>query len=153
VITYKYKKAVEYLNDQYWHDSILYEIRIIRRDSLDQAILILKLLTDADGWESRNTIMQFNDCYYVETKMHGGVNALSDGEMISEASTNLSSKFIDQVNKVWGNAKIKLPELFHISMILSSTGSAIDIVSKSVTVDMESIVEKHSAPPPMYPTR
>jgi hypothetical protein len=151
--TYKHKKAVEFLNDQFWHDSILYEVRVIRRDSLDQAKIFLKLLTDADGWESRNTTFQFNDCYYIETKMHGGVDAMSDGEMISEASANLSNAFIDQVCELWIKSKMHLPELFHISIVLASTGSEIDIVCKSVTVDMESDIQEHSAPPPIYPTR
>ena len=153
MVTYKHKKAVEFLNKQFWHDSILYEIRIIRRESLDQAIIFLKLLTDADGWKSHSTTLQFNDCYYIETKMHGGVDAMSDGEMISETSANLSSAFIDNVYDLWRNAKIQLTELFHISIVLASTGSEIDIVCKSVTVNMESDIQEHSAPPPLYPTR
>jgi hypothetical protein len=40
--------------------------------------------------------------------MDGGVDALSDGEMISEATANLSGQFIDQVNDTWRKANIEL---------------------------------------------
>ena len=92
---YSHKKAVEFLNDQFWHDSVLYEIRIIRTDPSDQVIIPINLITNEDDWESQKTTLIFNDCYYIETKMHGGVAAMSDGEMISYATAELESSFID----------------------------------------------------------
>jgi len=150
---YRHKKAVEFLNDQYWHDSVLYEIQIIRTNSLDQVIIPINLITDEDEWESQNTTLVFNDCYYIETKMHGGVVAMSDDEMISYATAELKSSFIDQVKKSWGKSKIELPELFHFSLMLASTGSEINLVCKSVSVELEGTSGKHSAPPQIFPTR
>jgi hypothetical protein len=148
-----HREAVDFLNDQCWHDSVLYEIRIIRTNSTDQVILPLNLITNYDEWEYQKTTLTFNDCYYIEAKMNGGVIAMSDGEMISEANANLSSPFIDQVLDAWRKIKVELSELFHFSILLASTGSEINIVSKSVCVATESDSEKHSAPPPIYPTR
>jgi len=150
---YFHKEAVSFLNDQCWHDSVLYEIRIIRTNSLDQAIIHLDLLCDYHEWESQRVNLIFNDCYYMETKMNGGVSGMSEGEMVSGATANLSNPFIDQVTATWKTSGINLPDLFHFSIILASTGSEIDIVCKSVGVVFESDGTKHNAPPPIYPTR
>ncbi len=152
MVKYNPEEAVEYLNNQCWHDSVLYEIRIIRTNSLDQAIIFLNLITDEYEWKSQKVSLVFNDCYYLETKMNGGVDALSDGEMISEATANFRSAFISQVESIWDKMQFQIPELFHFSMSLASTGSEIDIVSGSVSVVAERGVEKHSTPPPIFPS-
>jgi hypothetical protein len=150
---YSHDNAVEFLNNQFWHDSVLYEIRIIRTDSLDQVVIPINLITNEDDWESQKTTLIFNDCYYIETKMHGGVSAMSDGEMISYATADLESPFIDQVIDSWGKTEMKLPKLFHFSLMLASTGSEINIVCNSVSMELESASGKHSAPPQIFPTR
>ncbi len=152
MIKYNHREAVEFLNDQYWHDSVLYEIRIIRTNSLDQVTIPINLIISEDEWESQKITLIFDDCYYIETKMNGGVIAMSDGEMISNATASLSGSLVDQVNDTWRKAKMKLQKLFHFSMLLASTGSEIDIVCKSVSVVIESNSEKHSAPAQLFPT-
>jgi hypothetical protein len=78
---------------------------------------------------------------------------MSDGEMISYATADLESPFIDQVIDSWGKTEMKLPKLFHFSLMLASTGSEINIVCNSVSMELESASGKHSAPPQIFPTR
>ena len=86
-----HNEAISFLNDLYWHDIVLYEIRIIRTNSVDQAIIILDLITSEDGLESNRCTLTFNDCYYIGTQMNGGVDAISDGEMIYQADAIIDS--------------------------------------------------------------
>ena len=65
--------------------------------------------------------------------MHGGVNAISDGEMIYLAEATDASPLIEQVLETWKDL-LEIVDLFHYSMNLSSTDSDIDIVCKSVTI-------------------
>ncbi len=132
---YKYFEAVDFLNDQYWHDSVLYEIQIIRRNSADIAIIILDLIMSEDGSESKLCHLTFNDCYLIETKMHGGVDAISDGEMIYRAFASTKSPLIDQVVDTWKNS-FDIKGLFQFSFTLSSTNSEVNIVCKSVTQEL-----------------
>ena len=114
---FTHNEAIRFLNDQYWHDSVLYEIRIIRANSIDQAIIILDLITNEDGMESNRCTLTFNDCYYIGTQMNGGVDAISDGEMIYQAEASTDSPQIEQVIEAWNNV-LELVDLFHFSMTL-----------------------------------
>jgi hypothetical protein len=150
---YSGKNAVNFLNEQFWHDSILYEIRIIRTNSLDQVAISINLLMEEDEWASKKHIFLFNNCYHIETKMHGGVSCMSDGEMISYATAKLNCQLIEKVSNTWEKTKNELPELFNFSMLLASTGSKINIVCQSVNVSQERGIKKHNAPQPIAPTR
>lgn len=153
MINYQGKKAVEYINDQCWHDSVLYEIRIIRVNSSDQLVLDLNLIVDEEKWISQHTSLTFNECYYIETKMNGGIECMSDGEMISGASATNEAKLIDEVCNKWAKFGLKLQALFQFSMMLASTGSTLQIVCNSIEIDTERKACKHKAPPQIYPTR
>ncbi|MCP3930939.1 MAG: hypothetical protein GY705_17780 [Bacteroidetes bacterium] len=150
---YQGSKAVEYLNDQYWHDSILYEIKIIRAQSADKVLVSLNLIVDEEDWKSKQTTLVFNECYYIETKMNGGIECMSDGEMISTASATLQGKRLDQVIETWKKFELKTKELFQFSMSLASTGSEFIVVCKSFNIVIGKETLKHNAPPPIAPTR
>ena len=130
---YSHNEAIDYLNSLIWHDSILYEIRIIRANSADQAVIIFDLIIDEENFTTQRTTLTFNDCYLIETRMKGGVDAISDGEMIYEASAKSESPKINGVVELWKNI-FRLEGLLHFSMILSSTNSEIEIICKSITV-------------------
>ena len=133
---FNHNEAISFLNDQYWHDSVLYEIRIIRTNSVDQAIIIIDLINSEDGLKSNRCSLTFNDCYYIGTQMNGGVDAISDGEMIYQAEASTDSPLLEQVIESWNNV-LEIADLFHFSMTLSSTNSEIDIVCKSVTIKID----------------
>ena len=131
---YRHSEAVTFLNDQYWHDSVLYEIRIIRTNSADQAVIIIDLIISEDGLESKKCVLTFNDCYFIGTRINGGVDAISDGEMIYQAEASINSHQIDRVVETW-KSMFTLTDLFHFSMTLSSTNSEIEVVCKSVSIE------------------
>jgi hypothetical protein len=137
---YEYKEAVHFLNEQYWHDSVLYEFRIIRTNSADQATIILDLIISEDGAESKKCVLTFNDCYYIETQFFGGVDAISDGEMIYQAEAVSENTQIDRVVESW-KPILEPKNLFYFSMSLSSTNSEIKIVCKSVSVENYEVSE------------
>ena len=64
---FTHNEAIAFLNNQYWHDSVLHEIRIIRTNSVDQTIILLDLITREDGMESNRCTLTFKDCYYIGT--------------------------------------------------------------------------------------
>ncbi len=131
---YENKEAVTFLNEQYWHDSVLYEFRIIRTNSADQVMLIIVLITNDDGSESLKCVFTFNNCYYIETQFYGGVKAISDGEMVYQADATTESPAINRLVESWKH--VALPsDLFYFSLTLSSTNSVIKMVCKSVTVE------------------
>lgn len=149
--TYLHKEAVEFLNSQCWHDSVVYEINLVRTNSADQAIILLDLISDYDEWQSKKTRLIFSDCYYIETRMNGGVVG-TGGECVSDADASLTDKHIDDVVGVWRNIDVDLPNLFHFSMCLASTGSEVNIVCKSMSIEAEEEGTTHDSPPPLYPT-
>jgi hypothetical protein len=130
---YSHSEAINYLNSLIWHDSILYEIKIVRANSADQAVIIFDLIIDEENFTRQRTKLTLNDCYLIETRMNGGVNAISDGEMICEASAKSESPKINGVVELWEKI-FRLEGLLHFSMILASTNSELEIVCKSITV-------------------
>ena len=144
---FKGNKALDFLNDQSWHDSILYEINIIRTQSADQVIITLNLIVDEKEWKSQHISLTFNECHYIETKMNGGIGCMSDGEMISSASANFQGKYVDQVREEWKKFKIQSKELFQFEMSLASTGSEIYVVCNSFDLVSNHKIVKHNAPP------
>ena len=124
-------EAIEFLNDQCWHDSVLYDIRIIRTNSADQVEIALDLIQDYENLRFRRCTFTFNDCYYIETRMNGGVKCISDGEMIYIAKATNDSSYIDKVVDVWKEV-LTLERLIFFSMNLSSTNSQIEIVCRGI---------------------
>ena len=57
--------AVAFLNDQYWHDSVLYQIDLVRRDSADRVVLDLDLLGDWETGISSRHELRFEKCWHV----------------------------------------------------------------------------------------
>ena len=131
---YSQSEAVSYLNSLVWHDSVFHEIRIIRTNSVDQAVIILDLIIDEENQSTQKTKITFNNSYLIETKMNGGVDAISDGEMICAASVNSESDRKNEIVSLWKEI-VDLSDLFHFSMTLSSTNSKIDIVCRSITIE------------------
>jgi hypothetical protein len=131
---YSQSEAVSYLNSLIWHDSVFHEIRIIRTNSADQAVIILDLIFDEENQRAEKIKITFNDSYLIETKMNGGVDAISDGEMVFEASAKSDSEQKDEVVKLW-KEMFNLDDLFHFSMTLASTDSKIDIVCRNITTE------------------
>lgn len=150
---YQGSKNIEYLNDLYWHDSVLYEIKIIRAQSADQVFISLDLIVDEEEWKSKPISLVFNQCYYIETKMHGGIECMSDGEMISSASASFEGKHLDQVAETWKKFNLNMKDFFQFSMSLASTGSELTVVCKSFDLVFGEQALKHNAPPPITPTR
>jgi len=148
---YEYKKAVEFLNGKIWHDSVLFEVRINRANSQDQVIIYLDLISNDDTWESQRVSMIFDGCYHIGTKFNGGVDCISEGEMISGANANYSDPQIENVKDTWKNLEVDLSDVFYFSMVLASTGSTIDVVCKSVSEVVESERAQHKVPPPILP--
>ena len=127
---YSHTKAVSYLNGLIWHDSVLDDFKIIRTGSVDQAVMNLDMVIDDDQQYKRLTL-SFNDCYLITTKIHGGVDYGSEGEMILEASAQSENPQIDHVINTWKDI-LEINNLLHFSMTLSSTNSEIEIVCKSI---------------------
>jgi hypothetical protein len=142
--------AVERLNSLFWHDSVLYELRIIRTHSADAVVFTLDLLSDWDAWVSRRAELRFDGCLVISTEFRGGVICLSDGEMVSEAEALLTGPHLERVTA-------KAPMLvkpqhreFHIT--LASTGSTVCLVFSSFSICFARTGHSHDAPPPRFPT-
>lgn len=146
------KKAVDWLEDQVWHDSVLYEIRLLRLDSKDQVIVYLDLLLDWEKQISRRVELTFCDCWSVRTEMNWGVECMSGGEMIYSAKASTSADVISQVRSVWSGYNMALDDLGAIRIDLSSTSSTIDIVFAGLAVSYLAAAGPHGAPPPLAPS-
>ena len=141
--------AVEYLNDLIWHDSVLQTIQFTRTKSLDQVVFHVNLLTD---WEDQLSVLSrltFKNCLAVKSIMNWGVICLSDGEMIDEIECNRNDKYIsDSLNQY--NQELK-DQYAYFKMILSSTGSTIELTFNEIELAKLDSIENHNAPPPLYP--
>lgn len=148
---FPHEEAIRLINDQFWHDSILYEIRIVRTNSADRVEMLVELITDDIKWKSTRVDIIFDGCYFVGSAIYGGVDCISDGEMISGASATVESSCITQVYETWKKMNCSPANLLHFSMVLSSTGSTIDIICQSVAINSHGGTEMHSAPEPIFP--
>ena len=128
------RKAVEYLNDQIWHDSILYEIVLVRSGSADRVVLKLDLSLDWKDEIYVNVELAFNECRHVRTQMNWGVKCISEGEQIFGAESSEADALIDEIRETWRKVGIQLDNLGVFRMELASTGSTIEIVFSGITV-------------------
>ncbi len=129
---YSHNEAVSFLNSLIWHDSVLDKFKIIRTGSVDQSVMNLNMVIDDDQQYQRFTL-SFNDCYLISTKIHGGVDYGSEGEMIFEASAQSENPKIVDVINTWKDI-LEINDLLHFTMTLSSTNSEIEIVCRSISV-------------------
>ena len=59
--------AIDFLNDQYWHDSFLREITINRTKSYDTIIFVIDLLSDWENNVSSMVTLTFKNCFAFNT--------------------------------------------------------------------------------------
>jgi hypothetical protein len=142
------KDAVDYLNDKCWHDSVLYEIVLLRTDSADRVVLKFDLLLDWDQQVSEYIEIVFNGCYHVAAQMNWGVDCMSDGEMVLNVECTDSDDLIDAIREKWGANGTDIG-IFRMKM--ASTSSTLEIVFRGVTVKQTGGARPHNAPPPLYP--
>ena len=145
--------TVSLLNNLWWHDSVLYEIRFIRTDSADQVILILDLLEDWEEQTSRRVEIVFGRCYFVQSQINWGVKCLSDGEMILDADCKSSGVLFEKVISAWQNIDVDTSDLAEFKLTLASTNSNLQIVFGEVTLKYLGESSSHNAPPPLFPTK
>ncbi|MEE9391851.1 MAG: hypothetical protein V3W41_05020 [Planctomycetota bacterium] len=144
------KDAVAYLGGRCWHDSVLYEIVLVRTESLDQVILKLDLLSDWENQTSQAVELIFGGCWHVQTKMSWGVKCMSGGEMIGAAESLDSDPAIERVRATWDNAGVSLGDIGLFRMDLASTSSTIEVVFSKITVRHFGTSGPHRAPPPLH---
>lgn len=140
-------ETIEWLNGLCWHDSVLYEIRFIRTNSLDQVVLILDLLQDWEAQISQRTTITFQDCWLVKTQMNWGVNCMSSGEMIDSLTSCQQGKLIDKVRSEWPH--LNNTKLAELRLDMASTGSILDLVCGAVEITTDSVSGEHNAPLPI----
>ena len=146
--------AVEWLNDQYWHDSVLHELRFVRTGSADRVVLVLDLLSDWEAWVSREAVITFEGCWSSHARMNGGAVDGSGGEMIHLAAAAAEGDLIAAVRQKWKDAwKDRTAErpLAQFWLELSVTASRVEFVFESVAWRFGSGERPHSAPVPMVP--
>jgi len=142
--------AVEWLNSISWHDSVLYELRIIRTHSADALVFTLDLLSDWETWVSRRAELHFDGCLVISAEFLGGIIGLSDGEMVSEAEAFSIGPHLERITSKAPMFVTQQHREFHIT--LASTSSTVCLVFSSVSVTFLSTEQPHDAPPPKYPT-
>ncbi len=139
------RDAAEQLNGLCWHDSILYEVQLIRRNSADQVLLSLQLIAEGQEHSSSQAQILFNGCYLVRSEMNWGVKCMSDGEMIYSASSSDGGDLVEAVRKHWKGHIDGIP-LSQFKLELASTGSTIEIVFRSITIRLSENTINHPAP-------
>jgi hypothetical protein len=137
--------AEDWLNSLCWHDSILYEIRLIRCGSADQVVLCMCLIQNWDKNISCEAEITFNDCLLVNTEMKWGVTCMSDGEMIYDGMTSRDGELVRKVLDEWKGLIDQKP-LAQFTLDLASTGSSLAIVFKSLTYFLNQKASPHPAP-------
>lgn len=140
-------ETIEWLNGLCWHDSVLYEIRFIRTNSLDQVILILDLLEDWEAQISQRTIITFQECWLANTQMNWGINCMSGGEMIYGLIGRQEGALIDKVRSDWPH--LNQAKLAELRLEMAATGSMLELVFGCVEITNDSVPLQHNAPPPV----
>ncbi len=139
--------AIRWLNEQCWHDSVLYEIRFIRAGSADQVVLVLDLVEDWEKYESRRTEITFNGCLCVRSKMNWGVVCMSAGEMIYAGTASESGNLIEEARQAW-KGSLRSKSLGQFTLDLASTDSLLELVFESVSWRLAGVKTAHPAPKP-----
>jgi len=123
--------AIDFLNDQYWHDSSLREITINRTTSYDAIILVIDLLSDWKNNISSTVRITFKNCFVFKANMNGGVVCQLEGEPIHSASCDNNNPLI--VASLFDKTTANNHAYFKMGM--SSTGSIIEIVFDEIDVE------------------
>jgi hypothetical protein len=126
--------AVEWLNSQCWHDSILYEIRFIRTNSADEVQLILDLIESYEPVSAYRALLVFRDCWSVQSRMNWGVECLSGGEHIDWAQCSETGELIEQTRETWSKIGLKVKNVAQFKLMMASTGSTLDLVFGEVEI-------------------
>lgn len=116
-----------------WHDSVLEELRVIRRGSADRVELVCKFLVDWDAQVEVDAELHLEGCESILIDATGGVDCTSVGEVISEASWSSEGSEIDAALRMWSGIR-KPNNLIVLRFSLSSTGSSVACVFTGVRV-------------------
>jgi hypothetical protein len=140
--------VMQLIDEVSWHDSVVYSITCIRKESLDAVVINTRLLYDWDKQLSCPVRITFGGCLRVSMEMDWGVECLSDGEMIAGLEIAAADDVIDAVRNI--RQSRDLGSIYHITLTLASTGSRVDIAGTGLRIEPIGSPNKHSAPPPLF---
>jgi hypothetical protein len=133
------------LNEVEWHDSVLLSLEFDRAvERRDELRLHLLVLVDLSTWESEEWRIDLVGCRAVRIGLNGGVECLSEGEMIDTLEIQTSGDLVSEVQRTWSG--LSLPPLGQMTLRLASTGSHICAVFEAVRVSHEGAARAHPAP-------
>lgn len=143
--------AVVLLNDIAWHDSVLYDLVLVRRNSADEVVMNLRLLTDWEAQLSCDVRLTFGRCFGVRADMTWGVECLSDGEMVYDATAYDRHVELERVAEKWKTSGLVVGEIGLFELDMASTSSSVRVIFREVRLEPVSGIGPHSAPPPLLP--
>lgn len=120
-------KNCETFNDLPWHDAVLLELLIDRRNSGEED-KVRMLVRWPDG---RISSLVFRDCYQFVSEMNFGVIA---EESILRAECTANGVEIQKIRDKWSSIGIDLSELFCCSIQTNSTNSKLNIYALSMSI-------------------
>ena len=119
---------IEEFNQLPWHDAVLADMRIDRRDPGHQDRVEL-----AVSWpDGRKQRLVFDDCYRLRTDMNFGVIA---PESIDSATAEVNTADISELVEKWRAIGAEIEGLARFEIRTSSTGSVIQVFAKSLRLE------------------
>ena len=113
-----------------WHDSLLLNIEIDRKNPGEKDQIILNILSP-NGEEK----IIFHDCYKFEANMNFGIAA---PESIMDASIIEESEKLSQIRKKWDMVDVELAKLKCFEIQTNSTNSLLHIYALSYSILLSS---------------